>query len=88
VYDRQTIGELKTFIRDEMAKMHGSPHDDRVMALAIAVQMMPYALTHHEEEAPGAARWTGQWWKNAARRQREDQRRPGVVPLGSYNRRS
>lgn len=41
--DAETIGELRTYVREGDGKMHGSPHDDRVMALAIAVQMLKYA---------------------------------------------
>jgi hypothetical protein len=37
-----TIAELKTFVRDDNGSMHGSPHDDRVMSLAIANQMLKY----------------------------------------------
>ena len=37
-----TIAELKTFVRDDNGQTHGSPHDDRVMSLAIANQMLKY----------------------------------------------
>ena len=37
-----TIAELKTFVRDDNGSTHGSPHDDRVMSLAIANQMLKY----------------------------------------------
>jgi hypothetical protein len=37
-----TIAELKTFVRDDNGATHGSPHDDRVMSLAIANQMLKY----------------------------------------------
>lgn len=39
---RECIHELKTFTRDGKGKMGGSPHDDRVMALAIANQMLKH----------------------------------------------
>lgn len=42
VLDVETHAELRTYIREGDGKMHGSPHDDRVMALAIAVQMLKY----------------------------------------------
>jgi hypothetical protein len=42
VYDRLTIAELRTFVRKENGKMAGSPHDDRVISLAIANQMIKY----------------------------------------------
>lgn len=41
-YDADTHVELRTFIREGDGKMHGSPFDDRVMALAIANQMLKY----------------------------------------------
>jgi hypothetical protein len=37
-----TVAELKTFVRDDNGSTHGSPHDDRVMSLAIANQMLKY----------------------------------------------
>jgi len=43
IYDKPTVHELLTFIRDEKAKLHGSPFDDRVMSLAIAWNMIQYA---------------------------------------------
>jgi hypothetical protein len=42
VHDADCIAELRTFIREGDGKMHGSPFDDRVMALAIAAQMLKY----------------------------------------------
>ena len=42
LYCESTIAELRTFVREDNGKMHGSPHDDRVMSLAIANQMMHY----------------------------------------------
>jgi hypothetical protein len=44
IYDKRTIAELKTFVRDEKGHMHGSPHDDTVMALAIANQMRKFVF--------------------------------------------
>jgi hypothetical protein len=41
---KSTIAELRTFIREQNGKMHGSPHDDRVMSLAIANQMLEVCL--------------------------------------------
>jgi hypothetical protein len=38
----KTLGELRTFVREASGKMHGSPHDDRVMSLAIANQMLKH----------------------------------------------
>ena len=41
-FDAETHAELRTFVREGDGKMHGSPYDDRVMALAIATQMLKY----------------------------------------------
>jgi hypothetical protein len=40
--DALTVAELRTFVREGDGKMHGSPHDDRVMALAITNQMVKF----------------------------------------------
>lgn len=42
LFDEHTIAELRTFVREENGRMHGSPHDDRVMSLAIANQMLKH----------------------------------------------
>jgi hypothetical protein len=44
--DKETIGELVTFVRDPDGKMHGSPFDDQVIGLAIANMMRHHAMTH------------------------------------------
>lgn len=43
--DRETIAELRTFVRDASGKMHGSPFDDQVIALGIANQMLQHAFS-------------------------------------------
>jgi hypothetical protein len=53
--DAFTIQELTTFVRDEKGKMSGSPFDDRVISLAIAVQMVNHGYTpsadmHQEDD--------------------------------------
>lgn len=59
--DADTITELKTFVREGNGQMHGSPYDDRTMALAIAVQMLKFAFQHeyrpNEKPGPGTAGW-------------------------------
>lgn len=42
LFDGDCHTELRSFIREGDGKMHGSPFDDRVMALAIANQMLKY----------------------------------------------
>jgi len=42
--DPETFAELMTFVRAPDGKMHGSPHDDQVIALAIANQMRKHVF--------------------------------------------
>ena len=56
-----TIAELKTFVRNDNGSTNGSPHDDRVMSLAIARQMLKYVwLTEYrptQEKPFGTLDW-------------------------------
>lgn len=65
IYDKPTIAELKTYVRDEKGHMHGSPHDDRVMALALANQMRKFVFVP-EYRATTDDYMSGQWWKRQA----------------------
>lgn len=63
IHDRETIGELRTFVRDENGKLHGSPFDDRTMSLAITVQMSEYAQQYDwvdDAVREGTLRWWDQ----------------------------
>ena len=54
------MAELRTYVRDGRS-MGGSPHDDRVMALALANEMRQYAFL--PEYAPKVDDyWTVDWW--------------------------
>lgn len=60
--DVSTIGELRSYQRDGSGKMFGSPHDDRVMSLAITVQMLKYVWLPEFRQAqpkppPGSLGW-------------------------------
>lgn len=61
VYDQETITELRQFVREGDGKMHGSPFDDRVMALAVATQMLRYVWLREyqplKEPPPGTFGW-------------------------------
>jgi hypothetical protein len=61
IFDAETQAELRMFIREGDGKMHGSPHDDRVMSLAIAVQMLKYVWLREyapvNEPPPGTFGW-------------------------------
>ena len=82
VPDDPTLQELKTFVREGNGKMHGSPFDDRTMALAIAVQMLKYAwlpeYKPHEKPGPGTMGYfVEQMYRNDDREAR--------VPIGAFN---
>jgi hypothetical protein len=77
-----TLAELRTYVRDEKGKMHGSPYDDRVMSLAVAQQMRRH-LSTSEYKMPEDDYWTAQWWL----RQAMEGDKTEKLPLGYYNRR-
>lgn len=55
-----TLAELRTFKRMDDGKMQGSPHDDRVMSLGIAVQMLRWVWVPQyrvHKPKPGAGTW-------------------------------
>jgi len=60
--DDKTIFEMKTYVRDEKGQMSGSPHDDRVMSFALAVQMLVYAHAA-EFKTRTSDYWTFEWWE-------------------------
>jgi len=65
VPDRRTIAELRTFTRDEKGKLSGSPHDDCVMALGIAIQCRKYAIIEKIQGNVSAEKVKGSfaWWE-------------------------
>ena len=67
IRDAQTISEMKLFVREPDGKtMHGSPYDDRVMALAIAVEMTKFVHSPTYTR-PGDHGWgTLDWWVQQA----------------------
>ena len=70
IYDKNTVKELRTFVRNERGSMSGSPFDDRVMALALSNQMRQYAFM--PEYAPAADDyWTVDWFKNLIMSEKE-----------------
>ena len=80
--DRYTIEEMKTFVRHTNGKMSGSPHDDRVMSLAISVQMLKYVwLEEYRTEAP-APKFSLSWFEKYLV---SDELVTKRVPIGTYN---
>jgi hypothetical protein len=63
LYDFKTIAELRTFVRESSGKMHGSPHDDRVMSLAITNQMLKYVWLPEYRQLTEDKFNTLGWWE-------------------------
>ena len=63
--DQHTIAELRTYVRNERGGMSGSPHDDRVMALALANQMRKYAFIPEYVQKVDDM-YTFDWWMRQA----------------------
>ncbi len=83
VPDEHTIAELLTYVRDEKGLTSGSPHDDRVMALAITWQMAPHVRKTEAQEAKDYY-WTAQYFLDKLLNPESPD---GYVPIGTYNKR-
>ena len=81
---KSTVAELRTFVREENGKMHGSPHDDRVMSLAIANQMLKYVWLPEYRGTDTPKSHTLGWWEKHIIREKKPEREL----IGSHNVRS
>lgn len=81
--DRATIQEMIRYVRDEKGKMGGSPFDDRVMSLAIALHMVHFAHTEHHQSPVEENEWTVAWWSKQIDLERD--RKVKEPPIGTYN---
>jgi hypothetical protein len=80
VQSRRTRLELLTFVRDEDAKLHGSPHDDCVMSLAIANQMRDHGRSYFASKT--APPWGSlAWWE------KQTHQRSTPARIGQYSTR-
>lgn len=84
VYDRLTIAELRTFVRKENGKMSGSPHDDRVISLAIANQMLKYVWLPEYRPSNKPPENSLLWWEKHIFEGRKAEK----TPIGAHNVRS
>lgn len=81
IHDKGTIAELLTYVRNERGQMSGSPHDDRVMALAIANQMRKFSFVpEYREVTDDYLSWD--YWL----RQGEEDKSPAVLGSNSTRR--
>ena len=83
IYDALTMAELRTFVRESNGKMHGSPHDDRVMSLAITNQMLKYVWLPEYRFDPAPPRNTLGWWEQFIIKEKK----PKKTPIGAFNTR-
>jgi len=65
IYDKHTLAELRTFVRNDRGGMSGSPFDDRVMSLALANQMRKYVNAPEYAEKIDDY-WTVDWFARLA----------------------
>jgi hypothetical protein len=64
--DEVSLAELKTFVREQKGDhvaLHGSPHDDCVMALGITVMACRYAVENNLAEPKLDDRGSIRWWE-------------------------
>ena len=76
-----TIGELRTFVRKQNGKMSGSPHDDRVISLAIANQMLKYVWLPEYDAGVSAPTNSLIWWEQFI----QSESAPQIPPQGAFN---
>lgn len=81
LYDFKTIAELRSFVREANGKMHGSPHDDRVMSLAIANQMLKYVWLPEYRYDPAPPKNTLGWWEQHLVKEKKEK----SLPIGAFN---
>lgn len=76
------IAELRSYVRDERNRMSGSPHDDCVMSLALAVQAKKYAIKERVDTAgdPSKIRGSFGWWTKQLEHKKKGAVR-GIRPL-------
>jgi hypothetical protein len=84
IRDERTISEMKLFVREpDGKKMHGSPYDDRVMSLAIAVEMTKFAHSPSYSRDGDSGWGTLDWWVTQA----DEARQPDTWTIGSMSTR-
>jgi hypothetical protein len=75
-----TIAELKTYVRDDNGSMHGSPHDDCVMSLAISNQMLKFVWLSEYRPKIDREPFSLGWFADKITRDK-----PEVFVIGSHN---
>jgi hypothetical protein len=62
LYDDGTLRELRTYQTDDRGRMGGTPHDDRVISLALANYMLTFAY-EPEYQPKRDTFMTASWWR-------------------------
>lgn len=81
IHEEATIGEMLTYTRNDRGQMGGSPFDDRVVALAIANQMLRFAIAPEYRESEDTY-WTFNYFKDKVL---AGGRQDKVTPMGASN---
>jgi hypothetical protein len=81
IYCTRTIAELRTYVRKQNGKMGGSPHDDRVISLAIANQMLKYVWLPEFRGEVSVPYNSLLWWEQHLFSNVGDNK----VPIGGHN---
>ena len=76
-----TVGELRTFVRKQNGKMSGSPHDDRVISLAIANQMLKYVWLPEYDAGQPIPTNSLLWWEQFI----QTESAPQIPHQGAFN---
>jgi len=63
IFCEKTLAELKTFVRKDNGRTQGSPHDDRTISLAIAVQMLKYVWLPEYRGDVSVPKNSVLWWE-------------------------
>jgi hypothetical protein len=69
--DAVTVNEMLTYVRDDNGKMSGSPFDDSVMAMAIAVEMLNHATERTYRTSKRAPRGSYEWYEKTADKEQD-----------------
>jgi hypothetical protein len=79
-----TVAELKTFVRDDNGSTHGSPHDDRVMSLAIARQMLKYVWLPEYRPSQESPFGTLDWFASKVKKPTPERDRYYIGEFNNY----
>ena len=79
-----TIAELKTFVRNDNGSTNGSPHDDRVMSLAIARQMLKYVWLSEYRPSQEKPFGTLDWFATKVKKATPEKERYYIGEFNNY----